>query len=180
MPQIEVTFDIDANGILHVSAKDLGTGREQNITITASSGLSEGEIKKMISDAERHADEDQRRREAVEARNAAENLIYQTEKLLREQGDKVAADKKAGVESAVKDLREAIQSDDTERVKSGMDKLNREMQAVSADLYARAKTGKAQGGPQAEGRAKSEKSGQKNEGDVIDADFEMVDDDKQK
>jgi len=183
VPQIEVTFDIDANGILHVSAKDLGTGKEQKITITASSGLTESEIKRMIAEAERYAGEDQKRREAVETKNAAENLIYQTEKILREQADKIASDKKQRVEAAIKDLQAAIKGDDIEAVRRRMDTVNREMQAVSADLYARAKTGRATGGSDdraAGGSGAKGKSdaGGRSEGDVIDADFEMVDDDK--
>jgi molecular chaperone DnaK len=193
VPQIEVGFDIDANGILHVSAKDLGTGKEQKITITASSGLSESEIKSMVGDAEKHADEDQKKRESAEARNMAENLIYQVEKLLKDQGDKVGADKKARVESAVKDLKEAVKKNDAEDIKAKVDALNTEMQAVSSDLYSKAKTGGG-GGPGATGADANagepssktepgeEGKGGKSGGDgVIDADFEMVDDkDKKK
>ncbi len=184
VPQIEVTFDIDANGILHVSAKDLGTGKEQKITITASSGLDEKEIKKMVSDADQFADEDKKRREAVEAKNAGENAIYQTEKLMKEQGDKIQADKKAKVESAVNDLKEAVKSDNAEEIKAKMEALNAEMQAVSADLYSEAKNRKDKeqenAGSQEEagsGGHEDKDAGKKDEGDVIDADFEMVDDD---
>lgn len=186
VPQIEVTFDIDANGILHVSAKDLGTGKEQNITITASSGLNDEEIQNMIKDAEQHAEDDQKRRETVETKNMAENVVYQTEKLLKEQGEKVAADKKSKVESALEELKTAIKSDDINNIKAKMEALNTEMQAVSADLYAKAKAEGAQkqqestetGSDEAEGKKKQKGKSKEDEGDVIDADFEMVDNDK--
>ncbi len=186
VPQIEVTFDIDANGILHVSAKDLGTGKEQKITITASSGLDEKEIESMVKDAETHASEDQQRRETVEARNAAEHMVYQTEKLLKEQGEKIDADKKAGVEKAVEDLKGVLKDGDAETIKAKVEALNTQMQAVSADLYSKAKEQapgdsqghQAPGSDGAEADAADDKGG--NEGDVIDADFEMVDDDKKK
>jgi molecular chaperone DnaK len=186
VPQIEVTFDIDANGILHVSAKDLGTGKEQKITISASSGLDESEIKQMVEDAEQHAEEDKKRRESVETRNMAENVIYQTEKLLKEQAEKLASDKKARVETAIENLKQAVKTDDTDDIKAKMEALNSEMQALSADLYAQAKTqgqpaGDASGGEQAGGaetreQAKEGGAQEKKEGEVIDADFEMVDD----
>jgi len=186
VPQVEVTFDIDANGILHVSAKDLGTGKEQKITITASSGLDEGEIDQMVKDAEKFAEDDQKKRETVETKNMAENVVYQTEKLLKEQGEKIAEDKKAKVESAVEELKQTIQSEDADAIKAKLDALNAEMQAVSADLYAQAKTDAPAQEEQPEGDAASggetpeEKSEEKDEGEVIDADFEMVDDDKDK
>lgn len=192
VPQIEVAFDIDANGILHVSAKDLGTNKEQKITITASSGISKDEIQKMIKDAERHAEEDQKQRETVETKNMAENVVYQTEKLLKEQGDKVAGDKKAKVESALNDLKTAIKSDNIDEIKAKIEALNTEMQAVSADLYAQAKSsaqeqqaegrkgGRSSGSGKARDKQADEGASKKDEGDVIDADFEMVDDDKDK
>jgi len=190
VPQIEVTFDIDANGILHVSAKDMGTGKEQKITITASSGLNDAEVKRMVKDAEQFAGEDQKRRETVEAKNAAENAVYQTEKLLREQAAKVGADRKAKIEAAIKDLKAAVKDDDAAAMKAKMDALNTEVQAFSSELYSQAKAGGAQehgaGGHTAGGGASSAtggdrpEGGQKNEGEVIDADFEMVDDDKKK
>jgi molecular chaperone DnaK len=184
MPQVEVSFDIDANGILHVGAKDLGTGKEQKITITASSGLDKNEVDKMVHDAEAHAVEDQKRREDVEARNQGDGLAYQVEKLLKEQGDKVEADKKAKVEEAVKRLRDAVKDGDAGAIKTAMDTVNAEMQAVSADLYAKAKASGpgapppgdgAPGGPDA---GASQDAGAKE--DVIDADFTMVDDEKKK
>jgi molecular chaperone DnaK len=183
VPQVEVTFDVDANGILHVSAKDLGTGREQKITITASSGLSETEIKDMVKDAEAHADEDKKQREAAETRNMADNLVYQTEKLLKDQGAKVDADKKRPVEEAIEQVKTALKGTDVEAIKSAAEGLNTAVQAVSADLYAQAKSsrpGPSEGGhgtgeePQEKGEAPGGKDG------VIDADFEMVDDKKKK
>ena len=186
MPQIEVAFDIDANGILHVSAKDLGTGKEQKITITASSGLDESEIKKMVGDAEAHAADDQKRREEVEARNRADSTVYETEKLLKEHADKIAPEKKASVEAALEKLKSLTSSGSSDEIKAALDALNQEMQAVSADLYAKAKSSNdaaGAAGPQsAESNAASDanasESGQKSGDDVIDADFEMVDDTK--
>jgi molecular chaperone DnaK len=182
-PQIEVTFDIDANGILNVSAKDLGTGKEQKITITASSGLSDAEIDQMVTDAEKHAKEDQEKRDRVETKNSAEQLVYQTEKLIKENGDKIDKDKLGGVESAIGKLKEAISSDDIDRMKSEMEALNTAMQAVSAEMYSKAQAAASEDGQagaesdssdedDAKGSSKS-----KDDGEVIDADFEMVDDD---
>src|SRR5687767_12805640 len=149
MPQIEVTFDIDANGILHVSAKDLGTGKEQKITITASSGLNKDEIEKMRKDAEAHADEDKKRREEIEVRNEADNTLYRSEKLLKESGDKLSGDNKGKIEKAVAEVKEAIKGTDTAAIKSATERLNEAWQAVSAELYkaAQEKRG-AQAGPE--------------------------------
>jgi molecular chaperone DnaK len=182
VPQIEVTFDIDASGILHVGAKDLGTGREQKITITASSGLNESEIKEMVKDAEVHADEDKKRREAAETRNMADNLVYQTEKVLKEQGEKISADKKQPVEEAVGRVKEALKTDDADQIKAAVESLNSVMQAFSSELYAQAKSSQPGGGAGAGGGHPSggEVGGAKGEGKdgAIDADFEMVDDKK--
>jgi molecular chaperone DnaK len=187
MPQVEVTFDIDANGILKVSAKDLGTGREQNITIQASSGLNEREIDQMVKDAELHADEDKKLRETVEAINQGENLAYQTEKLLKEHGDKVAADKKQKVTAAIAKLREALKTKDADAVKAQMEALNSEMHAVSEELYAHAKGPQPHGtegqagspGEAGPGESAGSKSGTGKD-DVIDADFEIKDEKKRK
>jgi len=175
VPQIEVTFDIDANGILHVSAKDLGTGKEQKITITASSGLSKADIEQMVKDASAHAAEDQERREAVETRNQADNLVYSTEKFLKEQGDKVPADKKAKVEDTVAKLKEAVKSGNAGAIKTAMEAVNADMQALSADLYAKARAaggakGPAAGAPGGEPPPPAGGAG-KAADDVIDADF---------
>jgi len=185
-PQIEVAFDIDANGILNVSAKDLGTGKEQKITITATSGLSDQDIEQMVNEAEKFADEDQKRRETVEARNMAENMAYQTEKLLKEQGEKIAEDKKSKVESAIEDLKKAAETDDADDIKAKMEALNKEMQAISEDLYSQAKgetggdAGPGGAGQEAGETASEQADTKKEDGDVIDADFEMVDDDGKK
>jgi molecular chaperone DnaK len=187
VPQIEVTFDIDANGILNVSAKDLGTGKEQKITITASSGLTDEEVKKMVDDAERHADEDKTRREAIETKNMAENIVYQTEKLLKEQEESVDADKKTKIEALIAELKKAIESDNTDEMKAKMEALNTEMQAISQEMYAKAQAAQEQaqqqgggdGGAASGGEGGEEaKAKKEDEGEVIDADFEMVDDDK--
>jgi len=190
VPQIEVSFDIDANGILKVSAKDLGTGKEQKITITASSGLSKEEIARMIKESESHAAEDQRKREEAELRNRADNLAYQVEKLLKEQGSKISGDKKAAAQSALDDLKAALKQKDAGDIKSKMEALENAMQAVSAELYSRARSsaGSASSANEGEsggkGGSETGKGGgeRKKDGDgnVIDADFEIVDDDRKK
>jgi len=181
VPQIEVTFDIDANGILHVNAKDLGTGKEQKITITASSGLSKDEIEKMRRDAEAHADEDKAKREEVETRNEADSAVYRSEKMLKDTADKISGDDKAKIEKAVADVKEALKGSDSAAIKSAAEKLNEAWQAVSAELYkaaaAKAQAEKAQAGgqpSQAQGESKSDDK-KKDEG-VIDA--EVVDEKK--
>jgi molecular chaperone DnaK len=183
-PQIEVTFDIDANGILHVSAKDLGTGKEQKISITGSSGLSKEEIEKMQRDAETHAEEDKKAKEAIEIKNNADTLAYQSEKQLKDLGDKIPEDKRKQVEDAIKAVREAIEKNDTDAMKKTYDDLQNKFQEVSADLYkqASASAGPAPGadagaGPQARPQ---EEGPRKDQGDVVDAEFEVVDEDKKK
>jgi molecular chaperone DnaK len=169
VPQIEVTFDIDANGILAVSAKDLGTGKEQKITITASSGLSKDEVEKMVNEAKAHEAEDKKRREAAEVRNHAEGLAHSTEKTLKELGDKVPADKKKELEDGVAALREALKNEgDTEGLKKQAEALAEKMTAVSTEIYKNAKPeGGSEGSAQPQGAAE--------EGKVVDADFEVVD-----
>ncbi len=187
VPQIEVTFDIDANGILHVSAKDLGTGKEQKITITASSGLSKDEVEKMRKDAESHADDDRKRREEVEVRNEADNAVYRTEKMLKDNADKLSGADKSKIEAAVSAVKEALKGSDGAAIKSASEKLNEAWQAASAELYksaSQARGGGAAGGPQpgagAEGGTRTESSGGanggKDEGPIIDA--EVVDEKK--
>src|SRR6058998_2758694 len=150
VPQIEVTFDIDANGILNVSAKDLGTGKEQKITITASSGLNKDEVEKMRKDAELHAEEDKQHREEVETRNEADNAVYRTEKMLKENADKLSGDSKSKIDSAVTEVKDALKGSDAAATKSASEKLNEVWQAVSAELYkaasekAQAQQGKGQ------------------------------------
>jgi molecular chaperone DnaK len=186
VPQIEVTFDIDANGILHVSAKDLGTGKEQKITITASSGLSKDEIEKMRRDAEAHADEDKKRREEVEVRNEADNAVYRSEKMLKDSADKISGADKEKIETAIKEVKEALKGGDAGAIRTANEKLNEVWQAVSAELY-KAASEKARAGKGAEGQpgAGPEGSagpgpnpgeGKKDEGPIIDA--EVVDEKK--
>src|SRR5690242_17704501 len=147
VPQIEVTFDIDANGILHVGAKDLGTGKEQKITITASSGLSKDEVEKMRKDAELHADEDKAKREEVESRNEADASVYRTEKMLKDNADKISGDDKAKIEAAVAEVKEALKGSDAAAIKSASEKLNEAWQQVSGELY-KAASEKARAGQQ--------------------------------
>src|ERR1051326_1088404 len=180
VPQIEVTFDIDANGILHVSAKDLGTGKEQKITITASSGLSKDEIEKMRKDAESHAEDDKKHREEIETRNEADNLVYRIEKFLKESADKISGDDKSKIEAALNELKEALKGQDASAIKSASDKLNEAWQAVSAELYkAASEKARAQGGkgqPEAGPQTGTSEEGKKDEGPIIDA--EVVDEKK--
>jgi molecular chaperone DnaK len=170
-PQIEVTFDIDANGILHVSAKDKATGKEQRIQITASSGLTESEIEQMVRDAEAHKEEDKKFHELVDARNAGDNLAHQVEKSLGELGDKLDADEKTKVEAALKELREVLKGDDKDAIATKTVALTTASHKMAEMLYAQAQAaGGAQ--PGAEGAAKPA------EGDVVDAEFTEVKDDK--
>ena len=178
VPQVEVTFDLDANGILKVSAKDLGTGKEQKITITASSGLSKDEVEKMVKDAEAHAGEDAQRREAVDSKNRAEALVYETEKFLKENGEKIPSDKKMKVENAIQALKDALKGGEAEAIKKASEALTADMQAVSADLYAQAKQAQPGAGAAGGQQAPPPNAGGKAEGDVMDADFEMVDEDQ--
>ena len=184
VPQIEVTFDIDANGILHVSAKDLGSGKEQKISITGSSGLSKEEVERMQRDAELHAEEDRKAKEAVEIKNNADTLAYQCEKQLKELGDKVPEAKRESVEEAIGKVRDAINANDTEAMKRTYEDLQNRFQEISADLYKQAAASAGPGpgtqaggrpGPQAEPQTEGPR---KDQGDVVDAEFEVVDEDK--
>ena len=139
-----MTFDIDANGILNVSAKDLGTGKEQKISITGSSGLSKEEVEKMQREAESHAEEDRKAKEAIEIRNNADKLAYQSEKQLKELGDKISGDKKKQVEDAIAEVRDEMNRNDTDAIKSAYDDLQNRFQDISAELY---KQASAQAGP---------------------------------
>jgi molecular chaperone DnaK len=138
VPQIEVTFDIDANGIVHVSAKDLGTGKEQSMTITGGSALPKDDIERMMHDAQEHADEDKRRREEAEVRNHAEQALWQTEKFLAESGDKLPEDSRSQVNETLGGLRSALGGSDTDQIKSAHEALNQAMQEASTKLYAQA------------------------------------------
>ena len=179
VPQIEVTFDLDANGILNVSAKDLGTGKEQKITITAAGGLSKDEIEKMRKDAEMHAAEDAKRHEDAEVRNKADGLAFQVEKTLKDAGDKIAADKKAPVESALNDLKEALKGTDTAAIKAKEEALMKAMEPVAQEMYAHAQASGAQPGagtpPPGAGTPPPNNGGESKKGgdDVVDADFTM-------
>ena len=173
-PQIEVTFDIDANGILNVSAKDLGTGKEQKITITASSGLSEEDIEKMKQDAESHAEDDKKRREEVDLRNSADNLAYQTEKMLKDNGDKIPDDKKSAVEEANNELKEALKGTAADAIKAATEKLQQVVQDASQDIYKAAQEAQAAGQaggaePGGDADAGQAEEAKKDEGPIIDA-----------
>ena len=174
VPQIEVTFDIDANGIVHVSAKDLGTGKEQSIRITASSGLTEEEIQRMIRDAEAHAEEDKRRRETIEARNQLDSLIYQTEKSLADNSSAIDADARGQIETAIADAKKVLedQSADAETLRRATNDLSKASHKLAEVMYAKATQGadaKADGGEASGGGGKSS-----SKDDVVDADFEEV------
>jgi molecular chaperone DnaK len=182
VPQIEVTFDIDANGILHVSAKDLGSGKEQKISITGSSGLTKEEVEKMQRDAEAHAEEDKKAKEAIEIRNNADNLAYQCEKQLKELGDKIPSDKKSEIEKSVEKVRETLKGQDVEAIKTAYTDLQNQFQSVSEELYKNAgATAQADSASAADG-AGSQSGSKKGaaKGDVVDAEFEVVDEDKKK
>ena len=182
-PQIEVTFDIDTNGILQVSAKDLGSGKEQKISITGSSGLSKEEVEKLTREAKEHEAEDLKAKEKIETRNQAENTAFAAEKMMKEMGDKLDAAKKKEIEEAAAAVKEAVKKDDEAQIKDTAEKLNTLVQAVSTDLYRQASE-KAAAGKETTSQAGESDSGdrgtrpEKGAGDVIDAEFEMVDKDK--
>ena len=178
IPQVEVAFDIDANGILNVSAKDLGTGKQQSIEIKSSSGLSEGEVEKMKKDAESHAEEDHKRREVVDLKNQADQLVYSTEKSLKEHGDKVSAETRGNIESALNNLKEAVKSDNAEAIKKATENLGAAGQELGKILYEEAaKKQAASAGPQEAEQAPPPEGEVKRKGgdDVIDAEFEAKD-----
>ena len=170
IPQVEVTFDIDANGIVNVSAKDMGTGKEQSIKITASSGLSEEEIENLVKDAEAHADEDKKKRELVDARNMADSLVYSTEKAVKEAGDKLDEPTKAEINSSIENLKKAMESEDTEEIKRLTEELTQASHKLAEIIYAQAS---AQSQDGAEGGDSTQEPPKDEE--VVDADFEEVD-----
>ncbi|MFO8162939.1 MAG: molecular chaperone DnaK [Thermodesulfobacteriota bacterium] len=174
VPQIEVTFDIDANGIVNVSAKDMGTGKEQSIKITASSGLSQEEIEKLVKDAELHSEEDKKKRELIDARNAADSLIYSTEKSLKEAGDKIDAGTKGEIDSAIANLKKAMENEDTSEIKRLSEELTQVSHKIAEVLYAQAAQSQGQSGAE-QGSAETETA--KKDEEVVDADFEEVKDD---
>ena len=184
LPQIEVTFDIDANGIVHVHAKDLGTGKEQSIRITASSGLSEAEIQQMIKDAELHADEDRKRRETVEARNQLDSLVYQTEKNLEEHGGEIDAEAKSNIEQALEAAKKTLEGDDAEAMRSALEALTQAQHKLAEAMYVKAAQQQGPGAGGAAGAAggsaaagapgDDSATSDKGKDDVVDADFEEV------
>jgi molecular chaperone DnaK len=163
VPQVEVTFDIDANGILHVTAKDKATGKEQKIMVTASTNLNKSDIERMVQEARQHEGEDKKRKEIIEAKNSADNLAYQTEKTLKDLGDKVSADEKAKIERKITDVRAAAQTEDVENIKKVTEDLQNAFYALSQQLY-------SQGQPQAEPQAQAAGGPDipSSDGDVID------------
>ncbi len=177
VPQIQVTFDIDANGIVHVSAKDLGTGKEQKIDIKSSSGLSDEEIKRMQDDAKAHEEEDKKRKEAIMAKNNAEALIYQAEKTIKDLGDKADPAKVKEVNEAVAKLKETMKSDDTEKIKADADALTKPLHELTEKLYQQAQQAQ-QAQAQQQGQAQSQQNAKNGKDDVVDADYKVVDDDK--
>jgi len=166
IPQIEVTFDIDANGILHVSAKDLGTGKQQSIRIQASSGLTEDEIQKMIREAEMHAEEDRKRKELVELKNKADTLAYTTEKILKENENRVDPSLKARIEAAIKNVKDAIETDDKTRIENAYNELTKESHALSQLIYQNV------GNTGQQNYNQEQKSDEK----VMETDYEVMDD----
>lgn len=169
IPQIEVSFDIDANGIVHVTAKDHGTGNEQKITLTASSNLSDAEIEKAINEAEQHAEEDKKRKEEVEIRNNADSAIYQAEKTIKDLGDKLDGEDKARIDGEIDKVKEALKGTDFETIKNANDKLTEVFNEISQKLY--------QQNPEA-GAESQEETGSEEGEDVYDADYEVVDEEE--
>ena len=168
IPQIEVTFDIDSNGILNVSAKDKGTGKEQKIIITASTKLDKGEIDKMVKEAEKHAEEDKKRKEIIEAKNETDSLIYTTESTLNQFKDKIGDDLKAKIDESLKELKETVKGEDVEKIRSGMDKLRKAVQEVGSNIYQQSQE-QQNTGPEEEAKKDEE---------VVDADYKVEEDDK--
>ncbi len=175
IPQIEVTFDIDANGILHVSAKDTATGKEQSIRITASTGLSEEDIQKMVRDSETHSEEDRKRKQDVEQRNQLDNIIYTTEKTLNENKDKLTADDIRTVEDLLSPAKDAIKSGDSERIKKAAEDLTKASHNLAEILYKKSSQTTSQGAPGEEaGQQQAQQGGGRRDDDVVDAEFEDV------
>jgi molecular chaperone DnaK len=171
VPQIEVSFDIDANGIMHVTAKDLGTGKEQKMTVTGGSSLPKEEVERMRREAEQYAEEDHKRREAAETRNQGEQLVYQTEKFLKDNEDKVPAEVKSEVEAAVNELKEKLKGEDTAEIRTATEKVAAVSQKLGQAMYAEAQAGQAAAGGSASGAGEA-----KGDDDVVDA--EIVDDER--
>jgi molecular chaperone DnaK len=178
VPQVEVTFDIDANGIVNVSAKDKATGKEQSIQITASSGLSKEEIEKLVKDAEMHLEEDHKKRELVEARNHADQLIYSTERSIKDLGDKVDKATKTKVEDAIANLRKVMDSDDKDQIRQASEELTNASHKLAEAMYQQASQAEGQKAGAQQQAAGGGARAAKPEEDVVDADFEEVKDDK--
>ena len=180
VPRIEVTFNIDANGIVNVSAKDLGTGKEQKITIKSSSGLDKSEIDRMVKEAAAHEAEDKKRKEAIEAKNNADSLIYQAEKTIKDLGDKADASKVSEIKSKIADLKEAVKTNDVDKIKAASEALTKPLYDLTSDMYKQAdaqqQAAQQQAGAQQSGSAQQQESqsGEK----VVDADYKVVDDDQ--
>jgi len=190
LPQIEVTFDIDANGIVHVSAKDLGTGKEQKIRIEASSGLSDEEVDRMVKDAQEHETEDKKRREEIDTKNQADTLVYTTEKTLKEHGDKIPGEERSKVESAVEELKKVMESGSVDEIKKAMEAVTGASHKLAEEIYKQATAQQAAqqtaaqqaaGAEAGAGAATGEAGGDEGESkgeNVVDADYEVLDDDK--
>ncbi|HEU19740.1 MAG TPA: molecular chaperone DnaK [Deltaproteobacteria bacterium] len=174
LPQIEVAFDIDANGIVHVSAKDLGTGKEQSIKITSSSGLSDEEINRLVKEAESHADEDRKKRDLIEARNQADSLIYSVEKNMKEMADKIDAGDKSRIEDAIQKLKKAMEGDDLSTIQAAQEELTQASHKLAEAMYAKAASQQEATGAGASAGAQSQAGGTASDDDVVDADFEEV------
>jgi molecular chaperone DnaK len=170
IPQVEVTFDIDANGIINVSAKDKATGKEQNVTITASTNLNESDIDRMVTEAQQHETDDRKRRELVEARNTADSLVYQTDKSLNELADKIPADEKQNIEAKMKELQESIQGDDTAQIKRLSEELQHAFHALSQQMYAQEQSA-ASSAPTNNGNGSSPSGSTEDEGEVVEGEF---------
>jgi molecular chaperone DnaK len=175
VPQVEVTFDIDANGIVNVSAKDMGTGKEQKITITSSSGLNKDDIDKMVKEAESHADEDKRKREEIEARNRGDSTVYQVEKALSENRSKIPESDAKAVDAALADAKKALEEGGVDRINKAVEALNQASQKVFEAMYRSGTPNADPGAPEPDG---SSSKGPKGDGDVIDAEYVDVDDKK--
>jgi molecular chaperone DnaK len=176
MPQIEVTFDIDANGIVNVSAKDKATGKEQQVRIQASGGLSQADIERMVREAQEHAEEDRKRRAVIEARNHADSLIYSTERSLKEHGDKVGASERSAIEAALADLKGVLDKEDADLIKAKTDALAQASMKLGEAMY---RAAQGDGGSQGGGDAGPSAGAKPDEG-VVDADFEEVDEERRK
>jgi molecular chaperone DnaK len=182
IPQIEVTFDIDRNGILNVKAKDLGTSKEQKITITASSGLSKEEIDKKVKEAEQFSEEDKKLKEKIELRNQADTLIYSVEKTLKESGDKVSEDEKNEITENIKDLKAALEEDNAEKIKSDIEKLTTSSHKLAEEIYkkASAQTQQQEEHTESEESSEADRKDEKEDEKVVDADYEVENDEDKK